>query len=120
LIKAPGFYTLRGVPFELREGGFAGNGYGEGGVFFASLPLCIRPVFPEDALGIENSPKVSGGTERVSAGRFRGKGSVLTAADAEGAAAFLSIKKKKAGGGEITVLRGRKTGGDPFFLLCGV
>jgi tRNA(Ile)-lysidine synthase len=118
LIKAPGFYTLEGVSFELRRAGFAGDGAG-GGNFFASLPLCIRPCFPEDALGTENSPEGSGRAGRVSAGSFRGEGRVLTAADAEGVAAFLSFGKG-AGGGKITVLRGRKERGSPFFLICGV
>jgi tRNA(Ile)-lysidine synthase len=116
LIKAPGFYTLEGVSFELRRAGLAGDDSG-GKNFFASLPLCIRPAFPEDVL--EASPEGSGRAGRVSAGSFRGKGRVLTAADAEGVAAFLSFRKRAGGGGEITVLRGRK-GGSPFFLICGV
>jgi tRNA(Ile)-lysidine synthase len=114
LIKAPGFYTLEGVSFELRRAGLAGDDSG-GGNFFASLPLCIRPAFPEDVLG--TAPEGSG---RVSAGSFRGKGRVLTVADAEGAAAFLSFRKRAGGGGEITVLRSRKKGGSPFLLICGV
>jgi tRNA(Ile)-lysidine synthase len=119
LIKAPGFYTLEGVSFELRRAGSAGDDPG-GKNFFASLPLCIRPAFPEDALGAGNSPEGSGRAERVFARNFRGEGPVLTAADAEGAAAFLSFRKNARGGGEITVLRGRKKGDSSFFLTGGV
>jgi hypothetical protein len=117
LIKAPGFYTLKGVSFELRRAGAAGNDHAEQDVFFASLPLCVRPGFPEDALGGEGSPDSSGRSGRVSPGDFRGGSPVLTAADAEGIAAFLSFRKKAGGAGVVTVLRGRKTGGSPFFLL---
>jgi tRNA(Ile)-lysidine synthase len=119
LIKAPGFYTLEGVSFELRRAGFTGDDAGSRN-FYASLPLCIRPGFPEDTLETENSPEDSGKTGRVSAGNFGGKGRVLTAADAEGVAAFLSLRERAGGGGEITVLRGRKRGNSPFFLICGV
>jgi tRNA(Ile)-lysidine synthase len=117
LIKAPGFYTLKGVSFELRRAGAAGGDHGGQDVFFASLPLCIRPGFPEDALGGEIFPGGSGESVRVSPGDFRGEGPVLTAADAEGTAAFLSFGKKAGGAKVVTVLRGRKTGGSPFFLL---
>jgi tRNA(Ile)-lysidine synthase len=116
LIKAPGFYTLEGVSFELRRAGDDSGGKN----FFASLPLCIRPAFPEDALGAENSPEGSGRAERVSAGSFRGEGPVLIAADAEGVAAFLSFRKEAGGGRRIRVLRGREKGGIPFFLTGGV
>jgi tRNA(Ile)-lysidine synthase len=116
LIKAPGFYTLEGVSFELGRARSAGDDTG-GKIFFASLPLCIRPAFPEDALGPGHSP---GRTGLVSAGNFREEGPVLTVLDAEGPAAFLSFRKKSGGGGEITVLRGREKGGSPFFLTGGV
>jgi tRNA(Ile)-lysidine synthase len=114
LIKAPGFYTLEGVSFELRQAGFTGNDHGGENGFFASLPLCIRPGFPEDTLeGEDDSPEGSGRSGRVSPGDFRGKGPVLTAADVEGAAAFLSFTKKAG----VTVLRGRKRGSGSLFLL---
>jgi tRNA(Ile)-lysidine synthase len=122
LIKAPGSYTLRGVTFELRRAGSAGHDYEGAGVFFASLPLCIRPSFPEDSLGdglaVEDAP---GGSGRTRPRDFGGRRRVLTAADADGPAAFLSFRRKAGGTGEITVLRGRKTGNGPFSLtVCGV
>ena len=48
LIKAPGFYTLERVTIAVKRS--AGDASGSAGVFFALLPLALRPCFKGDCM----------------------------------------------------------------------
>jgi len=73
LINTPGFYTLKGVTVEV--GGDFDCG---GAVFFASLPLVLRPSFKEDRIGHARSSGYS-------------CGKVVSAVDSLGIAAFIGM-----------------------------
>ena len=74
LIITPGFYTLKGIAVEVVCGNLT-CGNTEESVFFATLPLVLRPSFKEDRIGQIQS----------------GGGKVVSAVDSQGIAAFIGM-----------------------------
>jgi len=97
LIKAPGSYNLKGIALEVRECPSGGNGEDVfyAGVFYAQLPLVLRPCFNDDY--IEWRGKKLTPAELKSTG-------VIAAVDSRGVAAFIG----SAGGDAVGLLQRRE------------
>jgi tRNA(Ile)-lysidine synthase len=110
LLKAPGRYKLKG--FTLEAGEYRA---GEGG-FFARLPLVVRQNFYDDFI-ILKGRKISG-SEALDKELRWGYTDIMTAADAEGTAAFIGLGRN---GPEILLSREKEKsqGNGFFFYLTG-
>jgi tRNA(Ile)-lysidine synthase len=111
LIKAPGRYKLKGFTVEAGEPRAGKKG------FFARLPLVVRQNFCDDFIIFEGReiPKPQA-LEKGLRGEYAG---IMTAADAEGTAAFIGLGRN---GPEILLSREKeKNQGETgfFFYLTG-
>jgi tRNA(Ile)-lysidine synthase len=84
LIKAPGFYTLKGVTIEVRPGfDSGGSAYTAAPFFSALLPLALRPAFKDDRLAVK-------GRNIAPADAACGLKGLWSAVDRQGTAAFIN------------------------------
>jgi tRNA(Ile)-lysidine synthase len=105
LIKAPGRYKLKGLALDVGEQGREGG-------FFARLPLVLRQHYSDDFIILKGRKlSASRALDKKRRSEYTG---IMTAADAEGTAAFIGLGRN---GPEILLSREKeKSPGDGFFF----